>query len=195
MLLYCITDRRGVSDRFDSWLRRVQRAGVDWIQVREKDLPGGALWQLVQGAYEDGGGKVLINERVDMAAAADLDGVHLPSDSVGAARARRILGERALIGVSCHGVEDVRRAASEGADFAVFGPVFDTPSKRRWGTPLGLGELSNAARAVSIPVLALGGVSPKNARDCRDAGAAGVAGISMFQGTELERTVEELHRL
>jgi len=174
------------------------RAGVDLIQIREKDLSGHDLLALACEARERVAGsetKLLINERVDIALAAGLDGVHLPSNSVDAGRIRGIVPEGFLIGVSCHSLDELRRAEAEGADFAVFGPVFDTSSKRQYGEPVGLAGLARACGEVELPVLALGGIGVELARSCVEAGAAGVAGISMFQsGAEIDEIVRRLAR-
>ena len=160
-------------------------AGVTWIQIREKDLSARALFELVEAAGKlpnPHGSKFIVNTRADVAIAAGAAGVHLPSGSP-PARFWRQPGLRAdfLIGVSCHSLEDVQAAEKEGADYAVFGPVFPPRSKTTGASPRGLEELRRAAAAVRIPVLALGGINRENSAACVSAGAAGIAGISMFQ--------------
>lgn len=160
-------------------------AGVEWIQIREKDLSARALFELVEAAVKlpnphgsPYGARIIVNTRADVAIAAGASGVHLPSGSPPARFWRR---PGFLIGVSCHSVEDVRQAEAEGAGYAVFGPVFPPISKDAHLEPRGLDGLARAAAAVRIPVLALGGVTRENSAECMSAGAAGIAGISMFQ--------------
>jgi thiamine-phosphate pyrophosphorylase len=149
------------------------------IHLREKELPGGPLLSLARALADEvhrAGQLLLVNDRVDVALAAGADGVHLPSAGVSPSDARRLLGDGVLVGVSCHGAEDVRRAREGGADYATFSPLFDTPSKRRYGSPVGL-EALRAAAALGLPLVGLGGVGPENAAAVLDAGAMGVAAI------------------
>ncbi len=154
---------------------------VDWVQVRDKTLPGRELIAVVRRALQKGP-KILVNSRVDVAMAAGAAGAHLPAGSMAPSEWRAITQPGFMIGVSCHTSEEVVAAEREGADYVVFGPVFAPLSKDSDLTPRGLGELRRVARAVRIPVLALGGITCENAADCVAAGAAGVAGITLFRG-------------
>jgi len=175
-------------------IRSAVAARVTLVQLREKNLSGRVLYELASAAAGLARGsatRVLVNDRADIARAAACDGVHLTTDSLHARVVRRAFGGDFLIGVSTHALEEARGAYAGGADFAVFGPVFDTPSKRAYGPPVGLEALRDAARELeAFPVVALGGVSLENAAEVFGAGAAGVAGIRLFaDGQNLARTV------
>lgn len=169
---YCITDSLDVA-------ARAARDGVDMIQIRAKDLCARALAEVVRGALANAlQSKVLVNARTDIALACGAHGVHLPADSITPATIRRIAPAGFMIGVSCHTIEELCAAEREGADFAVYGPVF--PSVTKSLTPIGIDAFREAVAAVGLPVYALGGVTTANAQTCIDAGATGIAGISLF---------------
>jgi len=180
-LRYYITDRKTAPGcgTLMKFIARAMYAGVDLIQIREKDLSARDLLDLTRRALtlaNPNGSKVLVNSRLDVALAAGANGVHLPAGSVSPRDLRSIAPAGFLIGVSTHSLEELRAAERDGADFAVFGPVFkEKPSA------VGIERLQAATRAVSLPVVALGGIDETNAAECIAAGAAGVAGISMFQ--------------
>jgi thiamine-phosphate pyrophosphorylase len=204
LLFYYITDRTqfpgNENDRRHALLAKIKEAvssGVDFIQLREKDLSTRELESLAHEARNlvSQHSRLLINSRTDVAIACLADGVHLRSDDispreVGELWARDGLRGPLTIGVSCHAVEEVRRAASDGADFAVFAPVFEKKDGRET-SPVGLDELHEACRE-NIPVIALGGVTLENARACLEAGAAGIAGIRLFQSNKIADVTRQL---
>ena len=165
-------------------VERALAEGVEWIQVREKDLSARELCSLVRRVLtlpRPNATRVLVNTRVDVALVAGAHGVHLSGNSISPHEVRRIVPTGFLIGVSTHSIGEVRIAEKESADFAVFSPIFAPISKTGYGAPVGLVKLREAAESVRMPVLALGGVTLQNAPDCVAAGAAGVAGVSLFQ--------------
>lgn len=167
------------------WLGLLARAGqaeIAAVQVREKDLDDRALFDLARLARSalPPATRLLINGRLDIALAAGADGAHLPADGPPAAALRARFGPDVLLGVSTHSLEEVEQARRDGADYVTFGPVYATPSKARFGSPVGLAALRRAA-AVGIPVYALGGVTLDRLGETASAGAAGVAGIRLFQ--------------
>jgi thiamine-phosphate pyrophosphorylase len=177
-----------ITDRHQLWPGRTLAevigaalsAGVRGVQLREKDLPASALYPLaleLRVLTRRHGARLIINDRIDVALAVEADGVHLGGHSLPVAVARRLLGPRLLLGVSCHRPEEVRQAAGAGADYVTFGPVYATPSKLPYGDPVGLGPLAEACAAAPIPVFALGGVTPERLPELRQAGCRHVACI------------------
>jgi len=196
-LIYLITSGQTTerttpaAEDFSSILQLVQAAVVaqiDLVQIREKNLTASVLYQLASraaGITSGSATKLLINDRSDIAAAAGADGVHLTTSSLPTAVVRQTFGADFLIGVSTHSLEEAKRARQGGADFAVFGPVFETTSKKEFGEPPGLTALSSVCSALSpFPIVALGGVMMGNVAECIRAGAQGVAAIRMLQHTD-----------
>ena len=205
-ILCYVTDRRSLagstaaasSDVAERLLERVEAAavaGVDWIQIREKDLSGGEFTALVRSAIRrvmaaGPSTRILVNDRLDVALAAGAQGVHLGENAIPVREACRLRKEffrhgatatAFMIGASCHSLESAVATAQAGADYLYFGPVFETPSKAVFGPPQGVDLLAGVCNAVQIPVLAIGGITQDNARHCLTAGAAGIAAIRLFQ--------------
>ncbi len=173
-------------------------AKIDLVQIREKQLSAKVLYQLstsAAGITRGSSTKLLVNDRSDVALAAGADGVHLMSLSLPPKIVRLTISTEFLIGVSTHSSVEAAAARRGGADFVVFGPVFDTPSKRQYGTAVGLAELKKVTSELApFPVLALGGVTAENVADCIQAGAAGIAAISLLNDRlKLGKTVNEIH--
>lgn len=198
MTLTAITDGGSPVRELTPYLERLLAAGIDSIQIREKLLEARdllALCRSLRRLPNPFGTKLLVNGRVDVALAADLDGVHLPADAPPAHCVRALSPAGFQVGRSCHSIDDLRRAESEGADYAYLSPIFPSSSKPGYGPPLGLKTLEEASTAVAIPVLALGGVALENAAACRSAGAAGIAAISLFRtSSDVAALVRRLRR-
>lgn len=159
------------------------RAGV---LLREKDLDGGDLFRYAQDlrhVTHTAGAALLISARADVALAADADGVHLPQNDLPPAVVRSLLGGR-LFGVSCHSQAEVAAAVEAGADYVTFGPVYDTPSKRAYGAPVGVEALAAVCATCPVPVLGLGGIDVANGAPVLDAGAYGLAFISAIAAAD-----------
>lgn len=187
-------------------------AGVDWIQIREKDISGTQLAALARQALQLAAApaaarpavRILLNDRLDVALAERAGGVHLGENSLPVQEVRRLLRDFPagqtnadfLVGVSCHSVQAARAAARDGADYIFFGPVFVTPSKTSYGPAQGLDRLAEVCRAIPIPVLAIGGITVQNAASCLAVGAAGIAAIRLFQEAAApQEMIETLRRL
>ena len=206
-ILYLIT--RGATDEstttesaeFKQILLQVSAAvsaGIQYIQLREKKLPARVLLELAARAVniaQNTATRVLVNDRADIAVGAGANGVHLTTQSLETAVVRQTFGDELLIGTSTHSLEEARMARDGGANFVVFGPVFPTLSKEKYGPPLGVAALSRVARELApFPVFALGGISPANAAECLEAGASGIAGISLFSKPETLASIATLIR-
>lgn len=155
------------------------------VQIREKQLNAMQLLTLALRARESGLSEknlILVNERVDIALAAALDGVHL-RESGCSPDVLRSVAPNMIFGCSVHSPESLCTAEKSGADYILFGPVFDTPSKRMYGAPQGLKKLGNICSSTTLPVFALGGITPENGALCMAEGAYGIAGLSIFQNT------------
>ena len=202
MLLCYVTDRHLLRSQQPSGaasteelLVRIERAvaaGVDWIQIREKDLPARGLLELTRRAIAvtrqeaNADTRVIVNDRLDVAIAAGAAGVHLGGDSIPVAEA--VQWCRAgntppdfIVGASCHDVQEAIAAERAGGNYIFFGPVYKTPAKIKFGAPQGAGKLAEVCRSVQIPVLAIGGIDQENMGTCSGAGAAGIAAIRLFQ--------------
>ena len=178
---YLITPAAHGRHRPEAVVRELAQAGLRALQVRKKTLPPAELaaycQTLLQALGEHRAGlRLFLNGEAALAETLGFDGVHLPSDRLTGGAEKP--GSTLLRGASTHSLTEVRAAEAAGVDFVTFGPVFHTASKARFGAPLGLEALAEAAKTAAVPVLALGGVTPERCKDCMAAGAAGVAAIS-----------------
>ncbi len=214
-LLCYVTDRRslpGVAPEawFSALIQKIEQvasAGVDWVQIREKDLSARELAALTRrilwstaSSNKRRGVRILVNDRLDVALAEHAGGVHLGEKSLPVQEAKRLVQSSSLqgsasgdflFGVSCHSLEAAQTAESSGADYVFFGPVFATPSKAAFGAPPGLDRLAEVCRAVAIPVIAIGGITLENAACCQNSGAAGLAAIRLFQEVDHPASILE----
>jgi thiamine-phosphate pyrophosphorylase len=179
-------------------VREAVAAEIDFLQIREKDMPASALYQLsaaLANIAEGSKTQLLVNGRADIAAATGISGLHLSATELPLAALRKSQPQLQFIGVSCHNEKEAEAVEAAGVDYILLGPVFETPSKPgAW--PVGLQRLARICRSASVPVFALGGLSRVNAASCVQAGAAGVAGIRLFQEEEnLRQLVAEIRQL
>jgi thiamine-phosphate pyrophosphorylase len=203
-ILCYVTDRRSLSadpvataDPFAAILQSIDAfasAGIDLVQIREKDLDekqcGSLVGRAIHSAwshYRKGQSftGIVVNHDVSVAITAKASGVHLTENSVSVTdaieTAAAYLRKDLWVGKSCHSLEGAKAAECEGADYLFFGPVFPTPSKDPFGPPQGLDRLAEVCRGVQIPVLAIGGITQENIPDCLASGASGIAAIRLFQ--------------
>ncbi|RMG73292.1 MAG: thiamine phosphate synthase [Nitrospirae bacterium] len=197
--VYLITDRRVVRGKLIEAVEQALKGGIRAVQLREKDLPVRQLLEMAEKMRElttRYRARLFINDRVDVAMAVGADGVHLGGNSMPAHAVRKVVGDRMLIGVSTHSLEEALDAERQGADFVTFSPVFDTPSKRIYGPPQGLEKLRTVVERVGIPVFALGGIKADNIPDVFNTGVYGISMISAILGAEdIEEKSREIVRL
>lgn len=203
-------DRGAETARLVEKIAALATAGVDWVQIREKDLPARQLAVLTREAIakariigSDSAARIIVNDRLDVAVTEHAGGVHLGeaglpiadvakwvkrsesgvvvSDDGVASQFPAAAREDFLIGTSCHSLESAKAAERDGADYIFFGPVFATPSKAKFGEPQGVTKLTEVCNSVSVPVIAIGGITLENVAKCIAAGAAGIAAIRLFQ--------------
>ena len=195
--LFLVTDRHQTKGRpLVPLLQRVLTAAAPAIQLRERDLSARELVTLafeVQAVTASRRSQLLINDRIDVALALEGVGVHLRSNSLPVSVARQVLGTQRLLGISVHAVEEAVQVESQGADYIVLGPIYETPSKQMFGPPLGIHTLERACRLVRLPIIGIGGVTAARAREMRRAGAFGVAVITAVLGAaDVESATREL---
>ena len=189
-----VSEERGVAYVVEEF-RRFADAGIRAYQLREKSWTDRMRFHTAQSlvalarSYDS---HVIINDRADIAAMTGATGVHLPEAGLTVPDARHILPTR-LIGVSCHSLNAALNAEITGADYILFGPIYDTESKRAFGPPRGIEALREVCERVAISVFAIGGVTPRRAEECRVAGAHGVAVIGALQADDLDHIVKEFH--
>jgi thiamine-phosphate pyrophosphorylase len=221
-LLCYVTDRQAlrIANPADSLAALIQKieevvaAGIDWVQIREKDLPARELASLTRrtvaiaakySATRSAPVRVLVNDRLDVAIAEQAGGVHLGETSLPVAEAKRLvesalrkqaIDQSFMIGASCHSIEAAKSAERDGVDYIFFGPIFPTPSKAAFGAAQGVTRLAEVCRAVAVPVVAIGGIDIDNANLCLQAGGASLAAIRLFQDApDAVFTVGQLHQL
>ncbi len=221
-LLCYVTDRHSLrtanpANSLPALIQKIEEvvaAGIDWVQIREKDLPARELASLTRQALRIAAKysvnrsspiRVLLNDRLDVAIAERADGIHLGEKSLPVGETRTLIksavlkqtiGELFMIGASCHSIEAAQAAERDGANYIFFGPIFATPSEERFGAPQGVDCLAQICHVISIPVLAIGGITLENANACIAAGATGIAAIRLFQNaTDPAGSMRPLHRM
>ncbi len=228
-ILCYVTDRRSLSasssvasdEALVGKIAAVAAAGIDWVQIREKDLPARQLAALARNAIARvSTSRIIVNDRVDVAVTEGAGGVHLGEAGLPVSDVARWVKRTAagvvvddhgtgsqfparatgdfLIGASCHSLDGAKAAVRDGADYIFFGPVFATPSKAKFGEPQGAEKLAAVCSATPVPVIAIGGITLENVGECVAAGASGIAAIRLFQNSvdpaQVVSTLKELRR-
>lgn len=194
--LYSISNRKLFSDHYSLFtaLEEALKGGIRAIQLREKDL---GVREILDMAYKLRDltkryeAKLFINDRVDVAIAVGADGVHLGQDSIPPSAAKKVSGGRFITGTSAHSMEEALYAERDGADFITFGPVYPTPSKIKYGEPVGINALRNVCSKIHIPVFAIGGITSERLREALGCGAHGAAVISAILGADNVKQASE----
>jgi len=185
--LYLITDRKVAKKPLPEAVRLALEGGVKAVQLREKDLPVRELLSLAQelrSVTREFGAKLFINDRLDVATLVGADGIHLGEQSMPADAVRKVVGKSLQIAVSTHSVNEAKAAQDGGADFITYGPIFETPSKTKYGAPVGAKSIINIRNEFSIPIYAIGGINSGNMLQVLSAGADGIAVISAIMAAE-----------
>lgn len=195
--LYLITDRNQTGGRPLTYVvKEALDGGVKAVQLREKDLPIRELLKLAEEMRKitkDAKAMLFINGRMDVAIAVEADGIHLGQTDLPVNVVRRIVGNRFLIGVSTHNLNEAKEAEASSADFITFGPIFETPAKLKYGKPVGIEALKRVKSGASIPVYAIGGIKSGNIKQILDTEADGVALISAIIGAnEPKKAADEI---
>jgi thiamine-phosphate pyrophosphorylase len=189
--LLVITDRKSTRKDLSKIINDCFKAGVKAIQLREKDLPSNRLLALANKLKKTTKSKLIINDRLDIALLSSSDGVHSPEKGIDAKYIKKY-AKNLLAGRSVHSKEQAIRAERGGFDYLLFGPVFRTPTKIKYGAPQGLKKLKQICSAVNIPVFAVGGITPRRVKKCLTAGAYGVASISaVMKSANIRKTISE----
>lgn len=196
--LYLITDRKLVHrpSSFVAVVEKALKGGVKAVQLREKDLSTRELLRLaykMRDLTNKYSARLFINNRFDIALAVGADGVHLTQDSIPAEAVRKAVKKKLLIGVSAHSLKEAKAAQKAGADFITLGPIYRTPSKLKYGSPLGINTLEKVSRGIRVPVFAIGGVKGRKIKELKKTGVYGVAVISeIFKASDIKKKTKNL---
>ncbi len=196
--LYLVTDRHlaGGVEKLIGKINGALKAGVRAVCLREKDLPAKELFSLtlrLRQLTSEFNAALFINDRVDVALAVKADGVHLGQNGFSPKDVRPLIGKKTLIGVSAHSIKEALKAERDGADFVTLGPVYRTPSKEKYGEPIGLLPLEKASKVLRIPFFGIGGIKKENIKEVLEAGASGVALISgILSAKNPEKATKEI---